>query len=425
MTPQPHAIAWYKNQEQVLTALSVGIAGSLVFWPLMTSVLSILLFVYWAVFATRRFNRPGWGLILLFSSLYLSVIIGSFYSANTDEAMFKLQQKSALTMFPLVFGTAVALTGVAYHRILILFAWFTLAGCLFCLGYGLVHLIQTGSPARLYGYQMVVLKDMSPFMLGLYCLLAVIYLLTAFYRGAFEDKKRRRTYVALLLVLSLFLFVLGNRNILFSWSIVVIFFFLRRLVKGYMRYVLVGGVLALFVAAFVFNPSLRRQVRDLADFSASNTIQLDQDRSLGRDWGGKALREAIWRCSMDVVRTYWLTGVGSGDVQDSLQASYERRKFYFASRYNVYNAHNQFLQETLAYGIIGLLAFIACLLVPLLLYYGDANKQLYVLFLLSFFIICLTESILEISKGIVFYSFFNSIFAFVPTSLKTTQKTQY
>jgi O-antigen ligase len=83
------------------------------------------------------------------------------------------------------------------------------------------------------------------------------------------------------------------------------------------------------------------------------------------------------------------------------------------------------LQETLAYGIIGLLAFIACLLVPLLLYYGDANKQLYVLFLLSFFIICLTESILEISKGIVFYSFFNSIFAFVPTSLKTTQKTQY
>ena len=425
MTPQPQAIVWYRNQEQVITALSAGIAASLIFWPLITSFLSILLFVYWAIFATKRFNRPGWWLILLFSSLYLLVITGSFYSANSNVSMFKLQQKSALAMFPIVFGTAAALTGMAYHRILTLFAWFTLAGCFFCLGYGLMNFIQTGSPTRLYGYQMVALKDMSPFMLGLYCLLSVIYLLTAFYRGAFEDKRRRRTYIALLLVLSLFLFVLGNRNILFSWSIVVIFFFLRRLARGYMRYVLVAAVLGLFITAIVLNPSLRRQVNDLTDFSAGNTIQLDQDRSLGRDWGGKALREAIWRCSMDIVRAHWLTGVGTGDVQDSLQAAYERRKFYFASRYNVYNAHNQFLQETLAYGITGSVVLMACLLIPLLLYYGNAEKQLYVLFLLSFFIICLTESILEISKGIVFYSFFNSIFAFVPESLKTTQKTQY
>lgn len=425
MNPQPRAIPWYKDQEQVLTVLSIGIAGSLVFWPLFTSILSILLFAYWAVFADKRFNGPASWLVLLFSSIYLLVIIGGFYSANTGEVMFKLQQKSALAMFPLVFGTATALTGAAYHRILISFAWFTLAGCLFCLGFGLMHLVQTGSPARLYGYQMVMLKDMSPFMLGLYCLLSVIYLLTSFYRSGFDDKKRKRIYVALLLLLSLFLFVLGNRNILFSWSIVVLFFFLRRVVTGYMRYVLVGCVLAVFVAAFAFNPSLRRQVRDLTDFSASNTIQLDADKSLGRDWGGKALREAIWRCSMDVVNAHWLTGVGTGDVQDSLQAAYERRKFYFASRYNSYNAHNQFLQETLAYGIVGLAAFMACLLAPLLMYYSNAGKQLYILFLLSFFIICLTESILEISKGIVFYSFFNSIFAFVPANLKTTQKKQH
>jgi O-antigen ligase len=425
MNPEPRAIAWYRNQEQVLTALSIGIAGSLVFWPLLTSFLSILLFVYWALFATKSFTRPASWLVWLFASLYLLVIIGSFYSANTAEAMFRLQQKSALAMFPLVFGTAVALTGTAYHRILTAFAWFTLAGCLFCLGYGIMNLVQTGSPHKLYGYQMVVLKDMSPFMLGLYCLLSVIYLLTAFYRGAFENSRRKTMYVTLLLVLSLFLFVLGNRNILFSWSIVVIFFFLRRVVKGYMRYVLLGGVAALFAAAIVFNPSLRKQVRDLADFSAENTIQLDADKSLGRDWGGKALREAIWRCSMDVVSVHWLTGVGTGDVQDTLQAAYERRKFYFASRYNLYNAHNQFLQETLAYGIAGLAVFVACLLAPFLLYNGNAEKQLYILFLLSFAIICLTESILEISKGIVYYSFFNSIFAFVSANFQTTQKKQH
>lgn len=424
MTPGP-AIPWYKNQEQVLTILSVGIAGSLVFWPLLTSVLSILLFVYWAIFAKKDFNKGRVKWILLFTSIYILAIIGSFYSRNTNEALFKLQQQSALALYPLVFGTAVAFTPAAYHRILTSFAWFTLAGCLFCLGYGLMNLALTGSPEMLYGYKMVVLKDMSPFMLGLYCLLSVVYLLTAIYKGAYTYGRQRNINVALLLFLSLFLFVLGNRNVLFSWSLVVIFFYLRRMAKGTFRIISITILVALFAAAVAFNPSLRQQVRDLTDFSTSNTIQLDADKSLGRDWGGKALRVAIWQCSIDIMKEHWLTGVGTGDVQDSLQAAYERRKFYFASRYNTYNAHNQFVQETLAYGIAGFILFAACLLLPLFWYPPNPERQLYGLFILSIFIICLTESILEISKGIVFYSLFNSIFAFVRPPLITTQKKEH
>jgi len=424
MTPGP-VIPWYKNQEQVLTSLAIGIAGSQVFWPLLTSFLSIVLFVYWAILAKKDLHKQRLKWVLLFASLYILAIIGSFYSANTNEAMFRLQQKSALALYPLVFGTAVAFTSAAYHRILISFVWFTLAGCLFCLGFGLMNFILTGSPEKLYGYQMVVLKDMSPFMLGLYCLLSVIYLLTAIYKGAFTGGRQRNIYVLVLLFLSLYLFALGNRNVLFSWSLVIVFFFLRRMAKGYFRVISITVLLALFAAAVVFNPSLKHQVQDLTDFSKSNTIQLDADKSLGRDWGGKALRLAIWQCSFDIIKVHWTTGVGTGDVQDSLQAAYERRQFYFASRYNTYNAHNQFLQETLAYGIAGFLLFAACLLLPLFWYPAKPEKQLYVLFLLSFIIICLTESILEISKGIVFYSLFNSIFAFVRPTLVTTQKKEH
>lgn len=419
MNPAPPATPWYKNQQQVLFLLGAAIGGSLVFLPLLTAWFSIFLFVYWALFATKDFSGRRMPMVLLFFSLYLLVIIGSFYSGNKEEVLFKLQQKSALGMFPLVFGTAAAFTSTVYHRILTAFAWFTLAGCLFCLGYGLTHLIQTGSAEMMYGYQMVVLKDMSPFMLALYCLLSAIYLLTAVYKRACTDGDRTK-YIVVLLVLSLFLFVLGNRNVLFSWSVVIIFFFLHRLFKGYVRLLAIGMLVAMFAAAIAFNPSLYRQVRDLTDFSASNSIELDADKSLGRGWGGKALRLAIWRCSMDVIMAHPLTGVGSGDVQDSLQAAYERRKFYFASRYNRYNAHNQFVQETLAYGIAGFILFAASLLVPLFLHWNNGWRQLYILFLLSFFIICLTESILEISKGIVFYSFFNSIFAFVPAKPGTT-----
>ena len=80
-------------------------------------------------------------------------------------------------------------------------------------------------------------------------------------------------------------------------------------------------------------------------------IHLDQDSSLGRSWGGGVLRLAIWQCAFDIVREYPIIGVGTGDSQQALQDSYEKRKFYFASRYNKYNAHNQYIQQMVTHGI--------------------------------------------------------------------------
>lgn len=416
MTVQRPITLTFARQQQVFTVLGTGIAGSLVFWPLLTSFLSIGLFVFWLAAAEKQFSLKDQRsrLVLLFTSLYALVLIGCLYSANMKEALFKLQQQSALGMFPLVIGTSVAFDRRVAHRILTGFAWCTLAGCLACLGYGLLHLAQTGSAGRMHGYEMVMLKDMSPFMLGLFCLLSIIYLLPMLYRGRFETARRRNIYFGVTLLLSLFLLVLGNRNVLFSWSLVMAYFVLTNMTGRWFRMLFVGLLLAALASAAIFNPSFRRQIRDLTDFSPSNTIQLDSDKSLGRGWGGKALRLAIWKCSGDVIRAHWIAGVGTGDVQDSLQAAYERRQFYFASRYNKYNAHNQFIQEAIAYGLPGFVLFCACLLVPFYIYLRSGGWQLYILFLLSFAVICITESVLEISKGIVFYSLFNSIFAFVP-----------
>ena len=411
-------------QQHVFTIFGIVIAASLVFWPLLTSVASLLLFAYWLLGAKKNFSLSGDRLLflVLFVSLYFLAIIGTFYSANTDEAFFKLQQKSALILFPVVFATAVAIDVKVCHRIMIAFAWLTMMGCLVCLGNGVYYFIANGSTAALHGYPMVILKDMSPFILGLYCLLSILYLLGAVYKGTFKGRERT-IYVVLLLSLSAFLFLLGNRNVLFSWIVVVIFFLMMYIMGRRLRFLLFALMLVALGGAAIINPSLHRQLRDLTDFSSGNVIQLDSDKSLGRGWGGKALRLAIWTCSMDIIKAHPLTGVGTGDVQDSLQAAYERRQFYFASRYNTYNAHNQFIQETIAYGIAGFILFAAGLLIPLTRYFRSLRsngvehyRQLYCLFLISFFIICITESILEISKGIVFYSLFNSIFAFVLTS---------
>ncbi len=115
---------------------------------------------------------------------------------------------------------------------------------------------------------------------------------------------------------------------------------------------------------------------------------------------------------MDILKENWLTGVGVGDSQDELQIAYEKRQFYFASRYNKYNAHNQYIQQAIASGIAGLIVFLACILAPLLYFIGQRDKLIYILFLFCFAFICITESVLETSKGVIWYSFFNSIFVF-------------
>ncbi len=139
---------------------------------------------------------------------------------------------------------------------------------------------------------------------------------------------------------------------------------------------------------------------------------MDKDESLGRGWGGKTIRLAIWECSLDILKEHWLTGVGIGNSQDELQKAYEKRKFYFASRYNKYNAHNQYIQQAIASGVLGLVVFLACIFIPLFRFIRQKDKLFYTLFLLCFAFICITESVLEISKGVIWYSFFNSIFVF-------------
>jgi len=158
---------------------------------------------------------------------------------------------------------------------------------------------------------------------------------------------------------------------------------------------------------------LNRQWKELSGRANENVIILDQDASLGKSWGGKAIRLAIWSCSKDILQNNWLFGVGTGDVQDNLQEAYEKRKFYFASRYNRYNAHNQYLQLWIGNGIISPILLIGCLIIPLfLLYRNNTLKSPYTLFLVFSALIFFTESIFDTNKGIIWYSFFNSIFAF-------------
>lgn len=409
-----------RNEERVYGFFGAGIAFSLIFWPLLNSILSLGLAGYWLFFSKKQFSlqtKQG-RLVVLFCSLYLLSIAGHFYSTDRGEALAALQKKSALFVFPLVLGTAINITAVVFEKTMRSFVWSTAAGCLYCVFRGLFFYFKTGDAAHLFGYGLVALKNMYPFMLALCCALSLFFVAQRIYITRREKGHLPWVDTALFLFLFLFPFLLGNRNSLFFISTALLLLGFT-LIKKPMYRVLLPVLFFSFAGLAVYtNPYLQKQWKDLINTSKDNTIVLDNDSTLGRSWGGKALRLAIWQCSWDVIRQSWLIGVGDGDVQASLQEAYERRQFYFASRYNRYNTHNQFIQEAVAHGITGLVLLLACICVPLV-YAIREKRMLYALFLAAFAFSCLTESILEINKGLVWYSFFNAIFVFTITSKRS------
>jgi len=408
MTP---AIKNKNIESTVYSWLCIGIVYSMLFLTYLNSVLSILLAVFWLIFSKKEFDISSGKskIMLLFVSLYIIGIVGMLYTNNMEAGMATLKTQSAILFFPLIFGTTSLLSHLLLKKITTHFLIATTLACFIGLGYGAFHYFQTGNIERLTGKNILLFHGFRPISMSLFCLLTMII---AFEKNHTNSVKNKKLLFFCIFLMTVMIFLLSERIIILGWFIVVLYFLLRICKQLPYKILLIAAAISIIIISGFIIPSVKKQWTELFDFSPTSTIILDQDSSLGKSWRGKALRVAIWKCSADILKDHLLIGVGTGDVQDSLQQAYENRKFYFASRYNRYNAHNEYLQITLANGVPGLLILLSCIVYPIFHYKRKFSGNIYLLFLLLFTLVAVSESILEINKGITWYSFFNSIFAF-------------
>lgn len=118
-------------------------------------------------------------------------------------------------------------------------------------------------------------------------------------------------------------------------------------------------------------------------------------------------RYGIYHCASLILKENWITGVGPGNVQKDLNTCYSGYNYKNYDDYSKidYNSHNQYLDILLKYGIFGLALFFV------FLFWGIANTNLsYRIFLFLILMAMLTENILDRQVGIVFFTFFNTLF---------------
>lgn len=402
-----------ENEEMVYSWFCISIVYSSLVWSLANSIFCIALSAFWLFISkkTFSFSSSKSRLVVLFISTYILAIIGMLYTSNVSEGLFRLQQKLGLIMFPIIFGTTAIVNYCFLKKISIHFIAGLALTCSIGLGNYFSRAVVSKGSSMITNHDLVVFEDTQPYTMGLYCLTGIILIL---YNEQVRQSLRKTLQYFLLALFSLFIFLISVRLIIGCWILIALMFSIDQIKSAFYRIAMGLMITGIVIIAVLAIPALNRQWKEITAGRNENVITLDKDASLGKSWGGKAIRFAIWECGKDILQDSWLLGVGTGDVQDKLQEAYENRKFYFASRYNRYNAHNQYLQSWIGNGIAAPLLLIACIFVPMILLYrnNSISKSPYAFFLVISALIFFSESIFETNKGIIWYSLFNSIFAF-------------
>jgi O-antigen ligase len=163
---------------------------------------------------------------------------------------------------------------------------------------------------------------------------------------------------------------------------------------------LVAGVAAMSVVVLL-NPLAF--YRNLQEYTSSNfTIP---PASLSDN--PISIRTSLWWLSGQAISEINpVFGSGTGDVNDTIAILADKHNAH--NILNTSDPHNQYLHTFIALGAVGLLALLAVFFAPLLMLFKQ-REFLACVGLIAFMVICLTESALELQKGIVLFSLFVSL----------------
>ncbi|MBM3437305.1 MAG: O-antigen ligase family protein, partial [Bacteroidetes bacterium] len=133
----------------------------------------------------------------------------------------------------------------------------------------------------------------------------------------------------------------------------------------------------------------------------------------GANPGGMSVVQRIeyWKAAFSIIADNFWTGVGTGDMDTAFKERYAKMNSRLAPEFQ-HRSHNQFLAIFVAFGIFGLLWFVATLIYPPVFL-----KKIFEFRFLAFYIIIilsmLVEDTLETQQGVTLYAFFTSFLLFV------------
>jgi len=360
-----------------------------------------------------------WGLTAVFWTDALACL----YSENLDEALFTLEKRLSIVLMPLLISSLPisVLNQEKMNKILQAFVVGVSVALLLCWVDAIVQQSAIGWKnintelfmyhrfTNIIGVHSIYIAQYTAFSLG------IIWHLTM---SAETTQKTKTINVFLATFLYVSLFLLANRITILAFHAIVVGYGIYLSIKKpkFLSTIAVVFFLMMmaFYAVYTSNSFFRERAQEVVvSLSAS-----------GQAHGNTGTRLNILKCSRDILLTNqnWIWGLGTGDTQHQLNACYNQYAWGIhltnKGKYDGPNAHNQYLQETLNKGIVGLAAWLALLFIPLIKMYQHQKNMLFVYWVFwgCFAMLALAESPLNMNKGVVYFSFFQSLFIFYSLS---------
>jgi O-antigen ligase len=397
-----------KKLNLFLSFLLILFPASFPFYHSFSSVLTIAILFLWLLLGGYKniFTALKNKIVFLLILTFIIPLVSVLYSHNIEEGLFSIQKTLSLLIFPLVLFTT-KLNKKTTQSIIYSFAISCSVASIACFLYAIGRNYSTNSFA-------IIIPDlfgttMSDQLLGIshvYLSLYVSFTIIIF--SYFLIAKEKHNYNSILVIILIafllfFLFLLGGKMSIIALFILALISCIALVIKTKRWFV---GILFFILPVSIFFLTIRNSQYAKDRFSA---LFNSTNYEIGNNsWNSIGSRVSILKCTIDNFKKNPIIGTGVGDVQDDLDECTNGLEFTSLKRMN---PHNQYLQYILGVGVIGMAVFLVSLIYPFLIAYRDKNK-LYMYFIFLCSLCFLTESLLERQHGVMFFAFFNSLFAF-------------
>jgi O-antigen ligase len=400
----------FKNKTKIYNYLTILIS----IFPFLGLKKSVLTIIIWAIFSIyivisektfKSISKKDGINLLVLTSYYFGFVISFFFIDDRTLASRFLEKNIAFLLFPLFM---IVNKDFIYHDTLKKALYSFVFSNLILATYVWIIILSKGyseiMAADNYYNPTIrnIFSDVSGIHLPYLGILFIFSSILLLKDILFSEKKVSflnglRLIAICLLIFSVIAF--AARLALFSFMLVSLFFIFKTIKTNAIRIVFISAFILLLFTVFMV-PSSKKRIDEI-----KNTKLILPNKN--QNSSEVNFRYGIYHCAGTIIKENWIMGVGPGNVQKKLNECYSNYTYknYDDFSHTIYNSHNQYLDIVLKYGIFGLIVFLIFLL------WGINNKNLiYHVFLFIILIGLVTENLFDRQIGVVFFTFFNSLF---------------
>lgn len=388
-------------------SLSLSLIGLLL--PMKIS--TILVGVFLAISLFSAFKKKSLKSIskenFIFAGFFLLFPIALLYSSDVDYGLKVVERNVVWFLIPLLVPFSLQMSKKQLYRAFLAFAIAVHAAALLLIVVACWNFIKTNDSLVFYYDELIAVLNFHPVYFSVYLLFSLLIL----FEGTLKKYIKLPLYArGLIVAFDVVVLVLLSSKIVLASFLLVLGILIFRSYRS--KKSILTALLAIVVTLTVVMQFSETRKR-INDSLFSSWELLDKETFKYNDpFTGITLRLITWKFVMKkfIEKENVVLGLGTGDVKEFINNVYRERKMDDGGYIN-YNMHNQYLEYTLKFGVLGLLYFFSILFLSFKKAIRTKNG-LYFSFLLIFCIFSITESNLEVQRGIVFFVLINSVLYF-------------